>query len=58
MKTSVEMVSRIPVYHKDGSRLQDTTPSRARKLIKGNQAKSIKKDGVFSLQMLVDTRKE
>lgn len=57
MKTQAAMVSRIPVYHLDGTRIADTKPARARKLIQAKQAIIKKIDGSFCLQMIVDTRR-
>lgn len=48
----------VPVYHKDGTQLDNTTTSKARKLLKGGIAKKQWINGVFSIQLLEDTRKE
>jgi hypothetical protein len=43
------------VLDKDGKPLTPTTPARARKLLKGNQAKKVwSKFGTFGIQMLVE----
>jgi len=47
------------VLGSDGKPLTPTTPARARKLLKGGQAKKAwSKFGTFGIQMLVETRKE
>lgn len=58
MKECKEKEYNVPVYHLDGTRISNTTPSRARRLIKVGAAKRIFVDGVFSLQLLTETRKK
>jgi hypothetical protein len=52
------MNNTVPVYHKDGTQLMNTTPTRARKLIKNKQARPFFKDNIFCIQLLDETRKE
>jgi 5-methylcytosine-specific restriction endonuclease McrA len=52
-----ELMNRIPVYHKDGTRISNTTEARARKLIKNKQAVAVENASTFSIKMIVDTRK-
>jgi hypothetical protein len=51
-------VYNIPVYHADGTRISNTTPSRARRLIKSGVARKVFINNMFSLQLTTDTRKE
>jgi len=58
-KNGASMSGRVFVLGKDGKPLTPCKKSKARKLMKGKQAKPIwNKFGEFGIQMLVDTRKE